>query len=259
MSRRGFTLIELLVVIAIIAILAAILFPVFAKAREKARAASCLSNMKQLALSWQMYTQDWDERASPCRLAVNWWSYWPRTGIANTADPDGINYGWATAPEGPTLSAQERFESICWAYMWLPYGRNVGIYQCPSGAANWYPANSRNGISYVYMSHIGDGWGSPRQTGAVKLGAIQCPAQLILIYCTGKNCRIAEISGWRGGWDPNRWGTGGGGDPRPYRDWYPRHNDGRNFAYADGHAKWGQDTPNARRYHRDYYEPDCRP
>jgi len=63
--RRGFTLIELLVVIAIIAILAAILFPVFAKAREKARQASCLSNVKQLSLGIMQYTQDYDERLPP--------------------------------------------------------------------------------------------------------------------------------------------------------------------------------------------------
>ena len=63
--RRGFTLIELLVVIAIIAILAAILFPVFAKAREKARQASCLSNMKQILLGSLMYAQDYDERLHP--------------------------------------------------------------------------------------------------------------------------------------------------------------------------------------------------
>ena len=61
MRSKGFTLIELLVVIAIIAILAAILFPVFAKAREKARQTSCLSNVKQLALGALMYTQDYDE------------------------------------------------------------------------------------------------------------------------------------------------------------------------------------------------------
>ena len=60
--RKAFTLIELLVVIAIIAILAAILFPVFARAREKARQASCQSNLKEIALAWLMYAQDYDER-----------------------------------------------------------------------------------------------------------------------------------------------------------------------------------------------------
>ncbi|NLO04745.1 MAG: prepilin-type N-terminal cleavage/methylation domain-containing protein, partial [candidate division WS1 bacterium] len=62
MRRKGFTLIELLVVIAIIAILAAILFPVFARAREKARQTSCLSNLKQISLAVIMYTQDYDDR-----------------------------------------------------------------------------------------------------------------------------------------------------------------------------------------------------
>jgi prepilin-type N-terminal cleavage/methylation domain-containing protein len=63
-ARNGFTLIELLVVIAIIAILAAILFPVFAQARESARQAACLSNCKQIGLAWTMYMQDYDERVS---------------------------------------------------------------------------------------------------------------------------------------------------------------------------------------------------
>jgi prepilin-type N-terminal cleavage/methylation domain-containing protein len=61
LSRRAFTLIELLVVIAIIAILAAILFPVFARARDKAQQTSCLSNVKQLCLGVMMYAQDYDE------------------------------------------------------------------------------------------------------------------------------------------------------------------------------------------------------
>jgi prepilin-type N-terminal cleavage/methylation domain-containing protein len=64
-SAKGFTLIELLVVIAIIAILAAILFPVFARAREKARQTACLSNAKQMALGVQMYAQDYDETVIP--------------------------------------------------------------------------------------------------------------------------------------------------------------------------------------------------
>src|SRR5512135_1254151 len=74
-KRIGFTLIELLVVIAIIAILAAILFPVFAQAREKARQTACLSNSKQLSTSIAMYTQDYDETMI---LAVEWndWSIW---------------------------------------------------------------------------------------------------------------------------------------------------------------------------------------
>ena len=70
MRRKGFTLIELLVVIAIIAILAAILFPVFAKAREKARQTSCLSNLKQITLGNQMYAQDYDEGQVPCKLDI---------------------------------------------------------------------------------------------------------------------------------------------------------------------------------------------
>ena len=61
-NKRGFTLIELLVVIAIIAILAAILFPVFAQAREKARQASCQSNLKQIGIAFKMYVQDYDEK-----------------------------------------------------------------------------------------------------------------------------------------------------------------------------------------------------
>jgi len=104
-QRRGFTLIELLVVIAIIAILAAILFPVFAQAREKARQITCTSNAKQFALSMMMYVQDYDETMMPG--SVDAWCIGPAT-----AQQYGI------AQRGPQVFLD-------------PYTKNAGIYKCP--------------------------------------------------------------------------------------------------------------------------------
>jgi len=105
--RRGFTLIELLVVIAIIAILAAILFPVFAQAREKARQTSCLSNCKQIGLALQMYAQDYDERLP------NTGPDWPGNG-KNPVYAAG--YGWAM-----------------WVVLLDPYIKSRKVWVCPSG------------------------------------------------------------------------------------------------------------------------------
>ncbi len=102
-TRKGFTLIELLVVIAIIAILAAILFPVFARAREKARQSSCLSNVKQLTLGNMMYAQDYDEVT-----------------VIFSQGPSGGN------PQ--------------WHYLIEPYLKNTQIFLCPSQnpTTAWY-------------------------------------------------------------------------------------------------------------------------
>jgi prepilin-type N-terminal cleavage/methylation domain-containing protein/prepilin-type processing-associated H-X9-DG protein len=109
--KRGFTLIELLVVIAIIAILAAILFPVFAKAREKARQTSCLSNLKQLALGILMYSQDYDELYPG--------SYW------NGPPPPPWNGFWDY-----------------WCYQIMPYVKNNQVFVCPSYSAATQPESS---------------------------------------------------------------------------------------------------------------------
>ncbi|WP_395139303.1 DUF1559 domain-containing protein [Armatimonas sp.] len=101
--NRAFTLIELLVVIAIIAILAAILFPVFAQAREKARATACLSNLKQIGLALMMYTQDYDETNPPYN-----------DGVINFNAPAVV----ATTPN--------------FLGCLTPYTKNKGIYYCPS-------------------------------------------------------------------------------------------------------------------------------
>jgi prepilin-type processing-associated H-X9-DG protein len=110
-------LIELLVVIAIIAILAAILFPVFAQARDKARAASCISNLKQMGTAWQMYTQDYDER-------------FPAAG----RPPATFGSDWSgDGPLGPCQFMREMSAFGGWTgNLLIPYTKNTGIYTCPS-------------------------------------------------------------------------------------------------------------------------------
>jgi len=106
-ARRGFTLIELLVVIAIIAILAAILFPVFARAREKARQTSCLSNVKQIGTALMMYVQDYDE-AMPQYLVPS---------------------GRSLQPDLPDIG----YDYTAWQDRLHPYMMNWQVYICPSG------------------------------------------------------------------------------------------------------------------------------
>lgn len=115
---RGFTLIELLVVIAIIAILAAILFPVFARAREAARATSCKSNIKQMGLAFAQYVQDYDET-------------WPKDNLGGAN-----NAGWADELQ--------------------PYIKNTGIYQCPSEAVKTAVGPTANNyVDYSFSRRLG--------------------------------------------------------------------------------------------------------
>ncbi len=124
--RKGFTLIELLVVIAIIAILAAILFPVFARAREKANQTVCLSNVKQLDLALMMYTEDYDSMIYPCMgrgyPALDAWGY-----HCSTTNGEW-NAGYLpmcaeTAPDAEIIMLRDAFD---------PYIKNSGIWFCPS-------------------------------------------------------------------------------------------------------------------------------
>ncbi|MCC7492652.1 MAG: prepilin-type N-terminal cleavage/methylation domain-containing protein [Fimbriimonadaceae bacterium] len=112
-ARRGFTLIELLVVIAIIAILAAILFPVFAKAREKARQTSCLSNLKQIGNAQMMYSQDYDEMLFPYRTRA--------------ANPYAGQAGVSANAAGRTFFNQ----------LLDPYIKNAQVWRCPSKPNSW--------------------------------------------------------------------------------------------------------------------------
>ncbi|MEN6644585.1 MAG: DUF1559 domain-containing protein [Armatimonadia bacterium] len=157
MQRRGFTLIELLVVIAIIAILAAILFPVFAKAREKARQSSCLSNLKQLALGMMQYAQDYDE------------SFSSRSG-PSFLDPSLGSFAYHT-----TLNTH--FHG--WATRLMPYVKNTQIFKCPSnqfdncGINYGVPDNALNS-SGVMVNYFGNG-------NVIKLGQLARPAESLMI------------------------------------------------------------------------------
>jgi prepilin-type N-terminal cleavage/methylation domain-containing protein/prepilin-type processing-associated H-X9-DG protein len=223
MRRRGFTLIELLVVIAIIAILAAILFPVFARAREKARQASCQSNLKQLALSWQMYCQDYDERA-------------PR---------------YYQGPSGST-NIMTRL---------MPYAKNQQIWVCPSGTGTSCTSTSHNpetaqrqmfgatsyGYNIVYESSSYGDWNNDGNSSghhgwraSKALADCTFPAATILMA----DYRCERLRGYNYIW------------PRLVQGTWGRHNDGNNYSFADGHVKWLNSVPYGSWFEVDSREQD---
>lgn len=207
MRRVGFTLIELLVVIAIIAILAAILFPVFAKAREKARQASCLSNVKQLALGALQYSQDYDERIIRCEAYLP--SSWTGGRWVDRNDSNRLYY-----------------------FLWLqglePYCKNEQVMICPSSGTAFVALPGRMRSDYVYNGQLSN----------MSMGSVTNPANTLWFgdigYAsgaapTGANTYLENYIGARSGLTNDHQATA----------WHAnRHNDGGNYAFVDGHAKW---------------------
>ena len=198
-SRRksGFTLIELLVVIAIIAILAAILFPVFARARENARRASCLSNTKQIGLGAAQYTQDYDERFPP----------------AYNQDTQRPYYD-----------------------LLQPYLKSTQIFQCPSDTPHSVAeafslaasvVTPTDGVSYgwnfLYLTHGGVA-GRTYQYGGVSLAQIASSSETVMLADTpdsNADWAIASRTSYGVTYEPP-----------------PRHLEGANICFVDGHSKW---------------------
>ena len=217
-KARGFTLIELLVVIAIIAILAAILFPVFARAREKARQASCLSNTKQLALAFMQYVQDYDEK----------FPTWGRT-------------GWPP----PTLPY------MTWWCEVYPYVKNGPVYVCPSNS-NGESAGAYWGSPWVEGKYVPSYGMNPN----IHEGNSGCGVALAHVGSVSAVLLIADScnamgADWRFAWPmaneviggrPNACTIRPGQANEDRQEQCTVHNGGSNIGFCDGHGKWMRST-----------------
>ncbi len=205
-KRYGFTLIELLVVIAIIAILAAILFPVFAQARDKARQTACLSNMKQFGTAWMMYTQDYDETALPIR---------------NPA----ANYYFSTRD---TID---------------PYVKNKGVYICPSN--NQTDQTAGLTLTYTYNWCVGNVCGT-NGSSEHPLAQFALPAQVPMFVDSNNTQQPTTNYYFAyGGTTSNtfygRRSSTGGSNYSPWGGAQPKmiaHQNGANMLFVDTHVKW---------------------
>ncbi|HEY3398724.1 MAG TPA: prepilin-type N-terminal cleavage/methylation domain-containing protein [Armatimonadota bacterium] len=202
-TRRGFTLIELLVVIAIIAILAAILFPVFARARAKAQQSNCLSNVKQITLGFLMYASDYDDTLCPAAV----------TPTATQVMPNGATYASAGMGYAP------------WYHLINPYIKNFQLLNCPSYATN---------TPYTGGNQTPPGYGMNNMLSAGKrLSGINAPAECIMM---GEDADDATPTADTFSYYVMDWDTRSTGDNASPPA--ARHNDGSNMGFCDGHAKW---------------------
>ena len=220
MRHRGFTLIELLVVIAIIAILAAILFPVFAKAREKARQASCQSNVKQLILGLLQYMQDYDETIP----IGSWTAPSAGGGIDTTCGRTSAGCGRNNdqVADGNVRNPWQAVTGL-WLHVRLdPYVKNYQVWMCPSLSATPVTATSQE---VAYISSLTWHTGTPRVTlqGVKESALLMTPAQIpffadVLSYETSGyiGCRLITFAA------------------APLAS---NHNDQVNVGFLDGHVK----------------------
>lgn len=230
-TTLGFTLIELLVVIAIIAILAAILFPVFARARENARRSSCMSNLKQIGLGIIQYTQDYDERyplAAPKNLV---------------SPPDGASNGPSqiqTDASMPGRYFQNRHNAtwgpnfyVTWMDLIHPYIKNVQVFVCPSHTLTEV---GRILPSYGYSTAISN-WHFAYLRYCNGCGVTpDLPLGLAQVNHPASTYLVVESQG------PVSYDTGPLGQGTAARgansEYVAPHLEGGNSVYADGHAKW---------------------
>ena len=234
-ATKGFTLIELLVVISIISILAAILFPVFARARENARRTSCMSNVKQMALAFMQYTQDYDERLPTYQRC------------ATQQAPGGIR-GWnnSVACPGTNQAAHP------WNNQIQPYITSTQIFNCPSssfgsgdGESQEYTGTASEYLSYGYNRYVAFGYlvasGNPAvdiTKPGLSLASIPQPTVTPLVvdssyYLSDPNHQCLPKNRSTYSWCTEA--VTDGSDPPA-----PRHLETFNIAFADGHVKTGR-------------------